>query len=63
MQKNIFVVTVTKGSRTRYFYGEKLKDAFDVAGLKVGDKFKYAKFSRDAVRDAEWVRPGVYATA
>ena len=62
MQKDIFVVTITRGSKTRYFYGERLKDAFDVSGIKTGDKFKYAKFSRNAVRSAEWVRDGVYVT-
>ena len=63
MQKLIFVVTVTRGTKTRYFYGEKLKEALEYAGLKRGDAFKYARFSRGQVQDGRWVRDGVYETA
>lgn len=61
IQKNIYMVTVTRGRRTRFFYGERLKDALDVAGLKPGEKFQYARFSRGSVVPAELIRPGVYA--
>lgn len=62
IQKTIFVVTVQRGRRTRFFYGERLKDALGVAGLKIGDAFQYAKFSRGTIADARLVRSGVYET-
>lgn len=54
MQKNIFVVTITRGSKTRYFYGERLKDALEVANPRKGETFMYAKFAREAVQQAQW---------
>jgi hypothetical protein len=61
MQKDIFVVTITRGRKTKFYYGEKLKEALAVAAPRVGESFKYAKFRRDRVVDARWVRDGVYA--
>lgn len=54
MQANIFVVTVTRGSKTRFFYGERLKDALGTANPRRGETFTYAKFSRGATQRAQW---------
>lgn len=54
MQKDIYVVTVTRGAKTRYSYGERLKDALAVASPRLGEKFSYAKFTRAAVVSAEF---------
>lgn len=54
MQKDIFIVTVTRGRKTRYSYGERLKDALDAASIKVGETFNYARFTRKAVTSAEF---------
>lgn len=48
-----YVVAVTKGRRTRYFYGTKLKDAMNAARLKSGDGFAYACFTRGPVKWGE----------
>ena len=61
MQKHIFVVTITRGRKTRFFYGERLKDALDVANPKRGETFTYAKFARSAVQRAQWF-DGTYIT-
>ena len=61
MQKDIYVVTVTRGSRTRYTYGERLKDALSAARIKIGESFKYAHFTRGPVADAEF-RGDTYVT-
>ena len=61
MQKDIYVVTVTRGSTTRYSYGERLKDALASASIKVGETFRYARFSRGPVASAEF-RGDTYIT-
>jgi hypothetical protein len=61
LQKDIYVVTVTRGRRTRFSYGERLKDALAVARPRIGEKFRYARFSRKEVTEAEF-RGGTYIT-
>lgn len=53
--KQSYVVAVTRGRTTRYFYGTTLKDAVAAAGkrIKPGVGFAYAKFERGAVQWAE----------
>ena len=51
--KQQYVVAVTRGSKTRYFYGATLNEAVNVANLKPGDGFAYAKFERGTVQYAE----------
>lgn len=51
--KQQWVVSVTKGRKTRYFYGTKLADAMKCAGLKKGDIFGFARFARSAVKCGE----------
>jgi hypothetical protein len=63
MQKDIYVVTVTRGSKTRYSYGEKLKEALAVANPRKGESFRYARFSRSKVNESRWLGNGVYETA
>lgn len=49
-----YVVAVTKGNKTRYFYGAKLKDATAAAGKALkGAVFSYCKFTRGPVQVAE----------
>lgn len=62
IQKTIFVVTITRGSKTRFFYGEKLKDALAAANPRNGEAFQYAKFGRAAVQQATWNGSGTYTT-
>ena len=54
MQSTIYVVTVTRGRRTRYSYGERLKDALAVAAPKIGERFTFAKFKRGSLTKAEF---------
>ena len=42
--RNQYVLAVTRGSRTRWFYGEKLGELLK-ARVKVGDAFEYAKLT------------------
>ena len=56
------LVKESGGTRRRFFYGEKLKDAMAAAGIKPGDKFTYVRFERGAVQWGEMVRKGVIAT-
>lgn len=50
-----YVVAVTHGRKTRYFYGRHLKDALAAAGKAVpdGHPFSYARFERKSVTEAE----------
>ena len=51
--KKEYAVAVTRGRKTRYFYGGTLKEALGYAKLKPGDGFAYAKFQRGTVQWAE----------
>ncbi len=57
--KQQYVVAVTKGRKTRYFYGATRKEALSHAGLKKGEGFAYAKFERGPVLWGEMGPPGV----
>lgn len=49
-----YVVAVTKGSKTRYFYGQRRKDAIEAAGKALnGRVFSVARFVRESVVVAE----------
>lgn len=50
-----YVVAVTHGSKTRYFYGRHLKDALAAAGKAIPDDypFTYARFERKSITQAE----------
>jgi hypothetical protein len=56
--KQQYVVAVTTGRKTRYFYGETLKEATRASGVKDGQGFAYAKFERGAVQWAEKAKNG-----
>jgi len=47
-----FVVAVTRGRKTRFFWGVKLKDALALANLRDNERFEYAKFARGAMTKA-----------
>jgi len=42
--KRQYVVARKRGSKTRYFWGNRLKDALGLAGLRLGEKFSYRIF-------------------
>lgn len=48
-----YAVAVTRGRRTRYSYGQTLKEALAHAKLREGEGFAYAKFERGPVQWAE----------
>ncbi len=56
MEKSFFVVTVKRGSKTKYGYGELLRDAIAAALVRPGEQFKYAKYVRKEVRQARFLR-------
>ena len=63
IQRNIYMVVVKRGKHTRYFYGERLKDALSVSGsVRLGERFTYARFVRCEIVGAKMERPGVYVT-
>jgi hypothetical protein len=57
-----YIVAVTRGTKTRYFYGEKLKDALRTAGLKPEEYFSYARFPRDGAPVAALNHGETYST-
>lgn len=54
MTKNLYCVSVTRGRKTVYKYGEKMKDAVALLRLKAGEKFQYVKYQHQGVTSGEW---------
>lgn len=52
--KTQYVVAVTRGRKTRYSWGERLKDAVAAARLRMGERFSYTKLVGDAEHVAEF---------
>lgn len=63
LPKVMYALAVTRGRRTRYFYGTKLKDAIDAAGLLVGESFVYTKFVAGREAEAIWRGSNVYSVS
>lgn len=53
LQRQFYVVAVTRGRRTKFGYGERLKDAMAAAGVKDGEGFEYACYARGSKQWAE----------
>lgn len=62
-QKSIYVVAVTRGRRTRLRYGNTLKEALALSGLKAGEDFTYMKYTGGEETDAVWKGDDVYSVA
>ena len=54
MTKNLYCVSVTRGRKTLYKYGERMKDAVALLRLKAGEKFSYVKYQHNGVARGEW---------
>jgi hypothetical protein len=54
-----FCLMVTRGRRTNYYWGERLKDLI-LHRLKPGDKFSYTKYVRGPILKAEMIGPSSY---
>lgn len=58
--KTQYVVAVTRGRKTRYSWGEKLKDALAHANLRMGEAFVFTKLVGGPETKAEF-HGGSYA--
>jgi hypothetical protein len=47
-----YIVAITRGRKTKYFYGQTLKEACSAAAIKNGEAFAYAKF--ELAGQVEW---------
>jgi hypothetical protein len=54
MPRTMFCVSVTRGRKTIYRYGSKMKDAVDLLKLKAGERFKYARYEHGGITAGEW---------
>lgn len=59
--KSMYSLAVTRGRITKFYYGLKLKDAIEAAGLKPEESFTYTKFVAGDETTATWHNDNSYS--
>lgn len=54
MPRTMFCVSVTRGRRTIYRYGSRMKDAVALLKLRSGERFKYVRYEHSGIKSGEW---------